>query len=71
MTDQKRSESESPIGEPEFAAFVAIDWADRIHYVSLQPAGSTDTERVQVENTPEAVEAWVAQWPWSSGAGRW
>jgi transposase len=61
MTDQKRSESESPIGEPEFAAFVAIDWADRIHYVSLQPAGSTDTERVQVENTPEAVEAWVAQ----------
>ena len=48
--------------EPEFAAFVAIDWADKIHYWSLRAAGSNQIERGEVENTPEAVEVWAAQW---------
>ena len=48
--------------EPEFAAFVAIDWADKIHYWSLHAAGSNQIERGEVENTPEAVEVWAAQW---------
>ena len=47
---------------PEFAAFVAIDWADKIRYWSLRAAGSNQIERGEVENTPEAVEVWAAQW---------
>ena len=48
--------------ELEFAAFVAIDWADQTHYWSLRVAGSKQIERGAVENTPEAVEVWAAQW---------
>jgi transposase len=48
--------------EPEFAAFVAIDWADKKHYWSLRAAGSKQIERGEVENTPEAMEVWAAQW---------
>jgi len=38
--------------EPEFAAFVAIDWAEQIHYWSLRAAGSKQIERGEVKNTP-------------------
>jgi transposase len=48
--------------EPEFAAFVAIDWADKKHYWSLRVAGSKQIERGAVENTPEAMEVWAAEW---------
>lgn len=47
--------------EPEFAAFVAIDWADKKHYWCLREAGSQKGERGELENTPEAVEVWVAE----------
>ena len=47
--------------EPQFAAFLAIDWADRKHVWSLQSADSQKRERGEVEHTPEAIEAWVAQ----------
>lgn len=47
--------------EPEFAAFLAIDWADQKHVWSLQSAHSTTRERGEVEHTPEAIDAWVAQ----------
>src|SRR5215472_10876894 len=43
--------------EPEFAAFVAIDWADQKHYWSLQVVGQKGT----LDNTPEAVEAWIME----------
>ena len=42
-----------------FAAFVGIDWADAKHDVCLQAAGSTKRERLQLEHTPEAIDAWV------------
>jgi transposase len=45
--------------EPEFAAFVAIDWADKQHYWSMRVAGSDRTERGSLENSPESVEVWV------------
>src|SRR5260370_12109115 len=48
--------------EPEFAAFVAIDWADRKAYWSLREAGSKQVERGEVENSREAMEVWAAQW---------
>jgi transposase len=47
--------------EPQFAAFLAIDWADQKHVWSLQSANSTTRERGEVEHTPEAIDVWVAQ----------
>ena len=47
--------------EPQYAAFLAIDWADQKHAWSLQDAHSVQPERGKVEHTPEAIEAWVAQ----------
>lgn len=46
-------------GEPEFAAFVAIDWADAEHVWSLQSGVGQRRERGRVEHTPEAVEVWI------------
>jgi transposase len=46
--------------EPEWAAFAAIDWADQKHFWRLVPAGSRQQEQGELENTPEAVEAWAA-----------
>lgn len=46
--------------EPQFAAFVAIDWADQKHAWSLQAPGSDHRESDEMKHTPEAVEAWVS-----------
>ena len=46
--------------EPEWAAFAAIDWADQKNFWRLLPAGSGRSEAGELENTPEAVEAWAA-----------
>lgn len=45
--------------EPKFAAFVAIDWADRKHVWVLQMAGSEQREQGEIEHGPEAVDAWL------------
>jgi transposase len=47
--------------EPQFAAFVGVDWADQKHVWSLQGAGSQKRESGELEHAPEAVEVWVAQ----------
>jgi hypothetical protein len=47
--------------EPEFAAFVAIDWADQKHYWRLVAAGSQKQEQGVLDHTPEAVAAWAAE----------
>jgi transposase len=47
--------------EPQFAAFVGLDWADQKHAWCLQAAGATQREKGEVEHTPETVEAWVGQ----------
>jgi transposase len=47
--------------QPKFAAFVAIDWADREHVWSLEVAGAGRRESGQLEHTPEAIDAWAAQ----------
>jgi len=48
--------------EPDFAAFIAIDWADHEHAWALQVAGSRQRESGKLEHTPEAIEAWALQW---------
>jgi len=47
--------------EPQFAAFVGIDWADQKHMWCLQARDSTKRETGELEHKPEAVEAWVGQ----------
>ena len=54
------SEAGSIQPEPEFAAFIGIDWADQKHIWCLQAAGSARRETGELEHTPEAVESWVA-----------
>ena len=43
-----------------WAAFVALDWADRQHVWALQVAGSDQVEQGEMEHTPEAVQAWAS-----------
>jgi transposase len=57
-TEQERQLAKGQ-AEPEFAAFVAIDWADKVHYFSLRMAGADKAERGNLENSPEAVELWA------------
>jgi transposase len=47
--------------EIQYAAFLAIDWADQKHVWSLQDANSSACERGEVDSMPEAIEAWIAQ----------
>src|ERR1700674_2013375 len=46
--------------EPEFAALVAIDWADKKHVWTLEAVGTGQRERGELEHTPEAIEAWAS-----------
>jgi len=47
--------------EPEFAAFVAIDWADQKHAWALEVNTSSDRESGNIDHTPESVEIWAAE----------
>jgi transposase len=49
----------SPSPEPDWAAFVAIDWADKKHCWKLLPAGSEKAEEGTFANTPEALCNWA------------
>lgn len=51
-----------PDVEPDFAAFIAIDWADGEHAWALQVAGGIGREKGVFKQTPEAIEAWALQW---------
>jgi transposase len=45
--------------EPDFAAFVAIDWGDEKHAWSMETPGGKHREQGPLEHTPEAVESWM------------
>ena len=63
------TESRSAHPEPEFVAFVGIDWADQKHAWCLQRAGATQRENEELEHTPVMVEAWVNQLSQRFGPG--
>ena len=44
----------------KWAAFVAIDWADKKHCWKLLAAGCETPEEGTLENTPEALSMWAA-----------
>jgi len=45
--------------EPEWAAFVAIDWADRKHVWKLASTALAQPEHGEFDNTPEAIDSWA------------
>lgn len=45
----------------QFAAFIAIDWADQKHAFSLLPAGQKTKESGTLEQKPETISAWVSK----------
>lgn len=45
--------------ERPFAAFVGIDWADRKHDICLWVSGSEKRERLVLEHSPRAIQAWA------------
>jgi transposase len=47
--------------EPDYAAFIAIDWADQKHAYSLQMAGQSKKESGTLEQKPEVIGSWVAK----------
>ncbi len=47
--------------EPEFVAFIGIDWADAKHDVCLQPANASEREFSVIVHRPEAIEAWAQE----------
>jgi hypothetical protein len=51
----------APTAGSEFAAFVAIDWADQKHYWKLYSPNSAQTEHGELPNTPEAIEVWAVE----------
>lgn len=55
------NEARQQAPEPQFAAFLAIDWADQKHVWCLQVAGVKRRESGEVEHKVDTLEAWVAQ----------
>lgn len=47
--------------EPEFAAYISIDWADQKHDWAWQPTDGGTQRTGQFAHTPEAIHGWVAQ----------
>ena len=51
----------NPQNPNDYAAFIAIDWADRQHVFSLQEAGQSTKETGTLEQKPEVIGPWVAK----------
>lgn len=47
-------------GTVEFAAFLALDWADRKHIWKLYLPGSHHFESGELDHRPESIEVWAA-----------
>jgi len=45
----------------QYAAFIAVDWADEKHSFALQCAGAKKKETGILEQTPEQIGAWVGE----------
>jgi len=50
-----------PVADETFAAYAAIDWADRKNSWAVLAAGSDTPQQGEFENTPEAVDNWAAE----------
>lgn len=50
---------ESAQEEPQYAAFIGIDWGDKKHDVCLKATGSDKLELSELEHSPETLTAWA------------
>lgn len=55
------SDLPSAAREPEWAAFIGIDWADQKHAWSLQVPGAQQREQGTLEHSPEAIQVWISE----------
>lgn len=53
--------SRSIEAEPQFAAFLAIDWADETHAWMLEDASTNTRTSGTLQHTPEAIQQWALQ----------
>src|SRR5437660_11936715 len=51
----------NPDNPNDYAAFIAIDWADQKHVFSLEVAGQGKKETGTLEQKPEVIGPWVAK----------
>src|SRR5262245_65809233 len=47
--------------ENEFAAFVAIDWADQKHVWAVEAPNASGRQSGSLDHTPESVDVWAAE----------
>ena len=45
----------------ELAAYIGLDWGDQRHAVQMQPADGGPVERLELDQRPDVLHAWVAQ----------
>ncbi len=57
MTDKRTIPA--PMPEPDFAAFIGLDWADKEHQVCIRLPGSKQNELSKLAQTPEAILEWI------------
>lgn len=55
------TETPSSAEAEPYAAFLAIDWADRQHVWALQVSANSEQRQGQIAATPEAVDAWMRE----------
>jgi transposase len=48
------------MNEPEFAAYIAIDWAEDRHYWQMSVPASQRCEKGWLDHTPQAIDRWAA-----------
>jgi transposase len=49
------------VKDPDLMACIGLDWGDQRHAVHLQAADGGQVERVELEQKPDVLHAWVAQ----------
>ena len=49
------------VNDQELVAYIGLDWGDQRHAVHIQTAEGGTVERVELEQRPEVLHAWVAQ----------
>jgi len=59
--NSETTQKEQTTQEVNYAAFVAVDWADQKHEFCLQVAGEKKKESGTLEQKPEVIGPWVAK----------
>ena len=47
--------------QPEFAAWIGLDWADQSHFICLCPGDQARPEQSVLPQQPDAIHRWAAQ----------